>query len=86
MSKKIEYRVDYEKLRDDLNFKMNTIRHKSGYNVAEYLFAGQMKVTPQVLGNLLKSIRKDDISIKTLFKFCSWLGNHPSRYIKTNGK
>lgn len=86
MSKKIEYSVDYEKLRDDLNFKMNTIRHSASYDVPEYLFAGQMKVAPSTLSIVLKSIHKDDIDIKIFFKFCTWLGKHPSEYIKSNGK
>lgn len=86
MSKKIEYSVDYEKLRDDLNFKMNTIRHSASYDVPEYLFAGQMKVSQYKLNDFLIRPDKRSLRLETLFKFCSWLGNHPSRYIKSHGK
>lgn len=86
MSKKIEYSADYEKLRDDLNFKMNTIRHSSYHNIPDYLFALQMKVSHTKLNDFLIYPDKRSLRLETLFKFCNWLGNHPSRYIKTNGK
>lgn len=82
MSKKIEYKIDYEKLRDDLNYKMNIIRHSSSYDIPEYLFANQMKVGHTTLFDILDNKNKRSLFTETLFKLCEWLGEHPSKYIK----
>lgn len=81
MSRKIEYSIDYNKLRGDINFKINTVRDSASYDIPEYLFAAEMGISGSTLSTFLSGTNRKSLHLESIFKICTWMDRNPNTYI-----